>query len=223
MKKQKHPSAIIHDEAVKLVRKYAKLETIKCKCASNYPQSWQRIYDVSRLIRKRQILRNLFSKPKEGLNDQIYNHISKRLDRIANFLPKEGYSMGSIIELKLITASRKCMLSAVSDTSITYSKSCGYRARHGGYSVSISTEEFQHLTVINGLVTYLYPIAGNLQLCWWFQGEGKRQHFKLHRKEGCIEGGRHIEKDITKAQRKAKLIKLSNQSEYNCPNLMVGA
>ena len=174
-KQEKNPMAILHLQAIKLVNRYVKLETIydKCKCLSD----GQQVYEMAKRIFNRR------KKPADGLKHLLTEFIRLRLEKIARAMPEEDYSMGGSIKVILLTKKNTRVNGAVGvyDNTSSYSRSCGYKAKHGGYSIRITLGELLRTKIINRTVTYLYPIKGDC-LGWWYDSSGKRQHFKLIKK-----------------------------------------
>ena len=107
--------------------------------------------------------------------------IIKRLEKIANAMPDEQYSMGSKIE---VWFSR---LKAVHDRRNYYSKSCRYQENHGYVMIHLNLDELKNIKVIGGLITYIYPSQkSNVKKCWWYVSKGKHSKFELIKQKGYI-------------------------------------
>ena len=107
--------------------------------------------------------------------------IVSRLNKIADAMPDEQYSMGSKIEVWFKG------LKGVRDRRSYYSKSCKYRETHGYVIVDLSLDELKNIKIIGGLITYIYPTQkSNVKKCWWYDSKGKHSNFELIKREGYI-------------------------------------
>jgi hypothetical protein len=124
--------------------------------------------------------------PEKTVRQFCDNLIENRLQKIANAMPDERYSMGSIVRIK-------CGKFEVTDNRTEeYSKSSKFRATHGEYSYRFSPSELRNTSVIGGLVTYIYPNQRTkVKKCYWFSGDGKKQHWQLKKVDGFICGDFH--------------------------------
>lgn len=101
-------------------------------------------------------------------------------------MPDEGYSMGSAIRVKFNK------LQVCDDRTSSYSNLCKFRPTYGGYLHKITISELRNIQVIGGLVTYIYPNQRNkVKKCYWYSGEGEKQHWQLIKVEGFICGDYH--------------------------------
>lgn len=116
--------------------------------------------------------------------------IKSKLSTIAKNMPDDGYSMGSNIRVlfsKLVGNYSTCQ---------EYANSSRFKAIHGGYFVKLTADEYRNISVIGGLVTYIYPNQkGSVKKCWWYSSAGSKQHFRLLKTEGYVFKGYH---DLTK-------------------------
>ena len=113
------------------------------------------------------------------------NLISKKAIKLAKCLPDEGYSMGSVVNLRV---GHKTY---TNDRRKYYSNSCKYKELHGRVDVYISPNEFRYAHAIGGLLTIIYPQKSKVKKCVWFEGHGNKQHFEIKRVQGWIYGGYH--------------------------------
>ena len=165
-----------YEKAAKISAKYVKIETAVKNCNGN-----------SELIA---IVQKMFDRAKkhhEITVKQFCDELIKgRLQKIAKAMPDEGYSMGSNIR---ILCSK---FEARDNRTQEYARSSNYRAVHGGYFYRFTPSEIRNIQVIGGLVTYIYPNQRvKVKKCFWFSGEGKKQHWQLTKVEGFICGDYH--------------------------------
>ncbi|MFA5300918.1 MAG: hypothetical protein WC389_22225 [Lutibacter sp.] len=116
------------------------------------------------------------------LNKQL---ITNRLEKVANAMPAEGYSMGGLYEVKFHS------FSAAKDTREQYSGR-KWRPTWGGYTVELTLDEMRNIQIIGGVITYIYPgQRQKCKKCWWYEGRGSKQFFELQKVEGYIYNGFH--------------------------------
>lgn len=165
-----------YEKAAKICSKYVRIETAVKNCNGNSEliAIVQKMFDRS----KRQ--------PEISVKQFCDKLIKTRLQRIANAMPDEGYSMGSNIRIL-------CGKFEVNDDRTqTYSNSCKYRPTYGGYKHKFTPSELRHVSMIGGLVTYIYPNQRTkVKKCYWFSGYGKKQHWQLTKVFGYICGDYH--------------------------------
>lgn len=197
MKNEIHPLAVIYQQAVKLEHKYVNLHTIRDKYDDE-------VFTIVTKIRDR-----IHRKRCPTLRALLRSQIHSRLKEMAYALPSEGYSMGSEITLSIGNPHGKTFITATRDTRSKYSNSCTYKPKWGGYSLVITPKEFQHMHIINKLLTYIYPKQNSeKKCCYWYQREGWKQHFKLVKKEGYVYQGKHYESNMPQQLRMVKLLNL---------------
>lgn len=154
---------------------------------------------------------------KKGLD----NGIKVRLQKIAKVLPDEGYSMGSMVDVHFAG------LHGMDNRCKDYAKSCTWKPTHGRVEVWLTLDEVRNISVIGGLATYIYPNQRNkVKRCWWFDGEGSKNKFKLIRKHGYVYAGYHAEtknealygggQSILREREFEKGRKLREQKEQKC-------
>lgn len=113
--------------------------------------------------------------------------LQKRLNKLAYYLPSDGYSMGGT---RKITINR--YLQSVYDDRRNYANSCKYRPTHGYVNYNIKFDELKNYSVIGGLITYIYPNQKTkVKKCFWLQGSGKKQNFEIKKIEGFIYNDYH--------------------------------
>jgi hypothetical protein len=165
-----------YEKAAKISAKYVKIETAVKNCNGNK--------EMIAIVQK--IFSRAKNEPEISVKQFCDDLIKLRLWKIAKAMPDEGYSMGSNIRILC----GKC--EANDDRTDTYSKSCKYRPTHGGYFHRFTPRDLRNIRVIGGLVTYIYPNQrGKVKKCWWYSGEGKKQHWRLTKVEGFICGDYH--------------------------------
>ena len=116
-----------------------------------------------------------------------YELIQKRLNKLAYYLPSDGYSMGGV---QKITVNK--YLEGIYDDRRNYANSCKYRPTHGFVNYNIKFNELKNYSVIGGLITYIYPNQKTkVKKCFWLQGSGKKQNFELKEIQGYIYNDYH--------------------------------
>lgn len=162
-----------YESALKLEQKYTRFETM-LKHATP---------EVAEILEKRQVrIKKSVSSVKSFCNSLIKN----KMQKIANALPDEGYSMGSVVKVRFN------ILTVRDDRTSNYAKSCSYRANHGSISIKLTLDELKNIKVEGSLVTYIYPNQRNkVKKCWWFDSKGSKQHFELIKTEGYVYAGYH--------------------------------
>lgn len=168
--------------------------------------------EVFEIVRKK-IERAKQKTPEITVNEFCKNLVEKRLQKIAENMPDEGYSMGSNVRIL-------CgKLEANDDRTQEYSKSCKYRANQGGYFESIKMSELRFFHVIGGLVTFIPQQKSNVKKCWWYSREGKKQNWKLIKIHGFICGNYHA---LTKKAAKEGFERAEkNRKEYEKRQILV--
>lgn len=104
---------------------------------------------------------------------------------LLNALPDEGYSMGSIVKIKIAGQT------FVQDRRVGYAKSCRYTPTWGAVTLCLSLKEWRYASNIGGLLTVIYPQKSKVKKCYWFEGKGKKQNFELIKVAGYIFEGYH--------------------------------
>jgi hypothetical protein len=124
------------------------------------------------------------------VNVWLNSIIIDKLFKIASNMPSEGYAMGGQINVRF------CKLVGRYSNCQEYAKSSKYKAKHGFYEISLSKDEYLNMSVLGGLVTYIYPNQkSRVQKCWWYESKGKKNTFELVKKHGYVYNGYHaIEK-----------------------------
>lgn len=165
-----------YEKAARICAKCVKIETAvkNCNGSSELISIVQKIFDRAK------------KQPEITVKKFCDELIKNRLQKIAKAMPDEGYSMGSIIRVK-------CGKFSVSDDRTeTYSNSCKFRPTYGGYIHGFTPSELRNISVIGGLVTSIYPNQRTkVKKCYWYSGEGKKQHWQLTKIEGFICGDYH--------------------------------
>jgi len=131
--------------------------------------------------------------------------IKKRLQKIANALPDEGYSMGSVVN-------------------VWFNKICGqddrteeydgndWTAKHGRVDLDLTLEELRNIKVIGGLVTYISKQRAKVKKCYWYSCTGAKQHFELFKVDGFIYGDYHsTNKDEAKERGQIKIDRIKRK------------
>lgn len=166
-------------KVAQICTKYAKVETALQHCNQD-PEMIEAIYKHY----NRAILSAKF--PDKTVKKQMDDRIIERLDEIARNLPDDGYSMGSMyyVHCKRLTG----QYSRCSE----YAKSSHFSAKHSRVDLKITSDEYRNISIIGGLVTYIYPNQRNkVKKCWWYVGRGQKQHFELIKIEGYVYAGYH--------------------------------
>ena len=115
------------------------------------------------------------------MNNKIKKRIQRRLEKIAEALPDQGYSMGGERVAKCLSITGRF------DDRDYYSKSCKFREKHGYYEVEIPLADIFKISVIGGLVTIVRS-PGKIAEAEWFESTGKKQHFQIKRVSGFLTG-----------------------------------
>lgn len=164
-------------KAASLVAKYSKKTAIEKAKKENA--------EVLEIVRKK-LARAKLKTPEIYVNDFCRRLVKNRLKKIAEALPDEGYSMGSMITVKF------GKLAVTDDRRENYAKSCKFRPTHGAVLLTLSANELKNIHVIAGLVTFIYPGKnGKVKKCFWYEGKGQKQYWKLTKVEGFLCGGYH--------------------------------
>lgn len=174
-----------YEKAAKICAKYVKIETGVGKCNGD-----KELADLVKKINHRKEVKN---QPEISVGNFCKKLIEKRLNYVANALPNQGYSMESLYIAKLVSGKTKReLISYIDDRTSEYAYSSSYKAQHGRVSVSFTISELVNIHIIGGLITYF--AAGeksNIKKCWWYEGKGNKQFFKLEKVNGFIYANFH--------------------------------
>ena len=151
--------------------------------------------------------------------------IIDKLNYLAQYLPSDGYSMGGRRKIVI----NKYLQGSYNDCK-EYSNGCRYKANHGFVSYNIHANDLKNYSVIGGLITYIYPNQkSKAKKCYWLEGVGKKQNFKIEKVEGYIyynyhgldkknvlEKGTANEKRDKEQKKQAEKIEKNKAKALNC-------
>lgn len=119
-----------------------------------------------------------------SLKEILDERIILKLNKIAECLPDEGYSMGSYISVRFSG------LRGSDDRASEYARSSKYKAQNGSVTLKLTLDEFKNIKCDGGLATYIYPgQRSKVKKCWWYVGEGRHSRFLLCKQHGFIFNG----------------------------------
>jgi len=135
------------------------------------------------------------------------NLIKNKMQEIANAMPDEGYSMGSVVKVSFAT------LTVRDDRTETYAKSCSYRPTHGAVTYKLTADEIRNISIIGGIVTYIYPKQRNkVKKCYWYAGVGSKNRFSYEKVEGFVFADFHSKnKELAKIGGLANIARKKNR------------
>lgn len=136
--------------------------------------------------------------------------INAKAVKLLNAIPDEGYSMGSIVNL---TIGSPVVKKFRQDRTSEYAKSSKFRAVHGSVDLCISVKDFRFARNIGGILTVIYPQKSKVKKCFWFEGIGAKQYFKLVRVDGYIFEGFHAKTKQKALEGGNKIIEKRKQDE----------
>ena len=136
--------------------------------------------------------------------------IKAKAVKLLNAIPDEGYSMGSIICLSIGSPTVKEFRQ---DRTNEYAKSSKFRAVHGRVNLCLSVNDFRFAQNIGGILTVIYPQKSKVKKCFWFEGRGAKQYFKLVKVDGYIFEGFHAKTKQKALEGGNKIIEKKKQTE----------
>lgn len=125
------------------------------------------------------------SEPEISVKQFCDNLITKKASCLLDAIPDEGYSMGSMIYLRVGNQT------FTENRTREYAKSSKFRAVHGSVNLCLSVKDFRFAKNIGGLLTVIYPQKSKVKKCFWFESRGTKQYFKLIKVDGYIFEGFH--------------------------------
>lgn len=136
--------------------------------------------------------------------------IKAKAENLLNAIPDEGYSMGSIVSLTIGSPTVKKFRQ---DRTSEYAKSSKFRAVHGSVNLCISVKDFRFAQNIGGILTVIYPQKSKVKKCFWFEGRGAKQYFKLVKVDGYVFEGFHAKTKQKSLEGGNKIIEKRKQDE----------
>lgn len=186
-------------KVAKLCAKYVNAETIIRKC-----ENVEQCIAVKKHFERIRLKNRSDLKVKEIIDERL----TLKLNKIAQCLPDEGYSMGSYISVRFAG------LRGSDDRTSEYARSSKYKTQHGSVHLRLNLDEFKNIKCIGGLATYIYPgQRSRVKKCWWYVGDGKHSRFVLCKQHGFIFNDYHA---LTKEQALAggmRILALEKQNE----------
>ncbi|GAB3024458.1 hypothetical protein GCM10027051_31390 [Niabella terrae] len=174
-----------HDHLQKVALLEKKVKDLRAACKR---RSWLAEYEELKSVRAIRATRN------EPLNESEYWLAAARSKayNIAKSLPSSGYSMGEVKEVSLPDH----LYFASHNKRSSYAGRFKGRETYGLVAVSYSWVELYNTREVGGIWTTLTNKLGPREYeCFWFEGRGQKQHFKLIKVKGWLIKGYHVAKD----------------------------
>ena len=179
--------------------------------------------ELSKVVKKHFERRQ--KKQETSVKQWIDKKIIDKLNYLAQYLPSDGYSMGGVRKIII-----NKYLQGSYDTCNDYSRSCKYKATHVFVGYKIKADDLKNYSVIGGVITYIYKNQkSKVKKCYWLEGRGKKQNFKLVKIEGYIcynyhgldkknvlEKGTANEKRDKEQKKQAEKIEKNKEKALNC-------
>jgi hypothetical protein len=167
--------------------------------------------EIENIIHLQEI--RLDSKKTLSIREHIWQPYRQILSKIAEELPKMGYSMGQYNRVCI----KKTNICGYWDNAEEYAKSSKYKAIHGDLRFTLTAKELIKTKIVGALITIINQrIAGDLFSCDWISSKGSKQYFELIRVPGYIYKDYHFQASSIKEAKeivKERRIKLANKAK----------